>query len=199
MKAWPCLLALCGLLTACGAAGEQSGGGPASTSHVPETVPSVPADVAEMLKPPAIVLESAAGRQAAVGGGFCVSYMIEEQQGTGICTDMEQPSPDVLSTVRPGEQIAIVVEGSRVDGRAVVRHLGCDRPSLGRIPLGPGATSTWSVELPPGDYELELFLTFETTDGRSGDTSAALGLLVDAAAPLEIVPVPTGPVDCPAG
>ena len=55
------------------------------------------------------------------------------------------------------------------------------------------------MDLAPGVYELELFLAFETAEARSGDTSAALGLLVDANAPLEIVPVPTGPVDCPAG
>ena len=200
MKAWSCLLALSAVLTGCGAVDVLSGESPASTSQVPETATSPPLAEAERTKPPEIVLESDAGRQVAVGGGFCVTYVDEESgQGTGLCTDMEQPSPEQLSTVRPGEEIAILVEESEVDGRAIVRRLGCDRPALARIPLGPGAATTWQVDLAPGAYELELFLTFETADGRSGDTSAALGMLVDANAPLEIVPVPTGPVDCPAG
>lgn len=37
---------------------------------------------------------------------------------------------------------------------------------------------------------------FEAADGRSGDVTGSLGLLVDAAHPQRILPVPDAPVGC---
>jgi hypothetical protein len=185
-----CLLALPLVLAACGATGEQTGGGPASTSQVPDT-PSLAFDEADKTKPPPIVLESTAGRQEAVRGASCVHYTDEASgEGFGLCTDMEEPEPERLSTVRPGEEIRIVIDDAAVEGQIVVRRLGCER-SVAEITLGPGPATAWQVELEAGEYELDVFVArFAAEDGRAGDLSGALGLRVDETAPLEVVPAP---------
>ena len=112
---------------------------------------------------------------------------------------MEEPEPAQLSTVRPGEEIRIVIEDAAVQGQAVISRLGCDEP-VAEIPFGPGSASSWHVELEPGGYELDVFVgRFEAEDGRSGDLSGALGLLVDETAPLELVPAPDPEPACPGG
>ena len=78
MRVALCLLALPLALAACGATGEQGGGGPASTSQVPDAGRSLPFGEATMTKAPPIFLESAAGRQEAVRGSACVHYTDEE-------------------------------------------------------------------------------------------------------------------------
>jgi hypothetical protein len=184
-------------VAACGATGEQAGGGPASTSQVPDTAPSLPLEEEEKTMPPPVVLESAAGRQEAVRGSSCVHYEDEASgEAVGLCTDMEEPEPARLSTVRPGEEIRIVIEGSAVEGQVTVRRLGC-AAGAAEIPLGPGPATSWQVELEPGSYELDVFVGgFASEDGRSGDLSGALGLLVDETAPLEIVPASSAGDGC---
>jgi hypothetical protein len=195
MRATACLFALGLVLAGCGAAGERRGGGPASTSQTPETG-SQPVAEAERQKPPPIVLESAAGRQEAVLGTYCVSYL-DEPAGiaTGSCADAPWIPPERLSTVRPGEEIRIVLEGADVvrpqEGSAVFHPLGCEKKSVAEIPLVRGPAITWRVELEPGAYALDIFVMFEG-EKKSGDVSGALGLLVDRTAPLEIVPARGG-------
>ena len=191
MRVALCLLALPLALAACGATGEQGGGAPASTSQAPDAGPSLPSGEATMTKAPPIFLESAAGRQEAVRGSACVHYTDEESgEGVGLCTDMEEPEPEQLSTVRPGEEIRIVVEDAAVEGQLVVRRPACEA-AVAELPLGPGSATTWEVELESGEYELDVFVArFDADDGRTGDLSGALGLLVDETAPLEVVPAP---------
>lgn len=206
MKATACLFAFGLVLAGCGAVPERRGGGPASTSRTPETG-SLPVDDAEKQKPPPIVLESAAGRQEAVLGSFCVTYTDEASGiGSGTCADSERPSPKLLSTVRPGEEVRISLEGAEVVrpkgcvsedeqsciGTVAVHPLGCERKTVAEIPVALGPATTWRVELAPGAYELDVFVYFEAAEGRYGDVSGGLGLLVDDTAPLEVVAVPTG-------
>jgi hypothetical protein len=194
----PLLVALA--VGACGA-GETVGGGPTSTSHV-ETSEPLPFDEAEKTKAPLILLQSEAGRQEAVAGSSCVDYVDEATgQGVGGCGDSGPVSPAHLSVVRPGEEIRILVEDAAVIrpegcqgedeqsciGSAVVRRLGCEDRAVAEIPLALGPETTWTVDLPAGEYELDVFSYFEASDGRSGDVSGSLGLLVDATAPQEIV------------
>ena len=183
------LLALALALAGCGAAEQQRGGAAASTSQASNT------------ESPPIVLESAAGRQDAVPGSSCVS------SGDGVigCGYAGRFSPESLSTVRPGEEIRILLEDADVVrsdgcmddehegeciGTAVVRPLGCKERTVARILLAPGPVTTWNVELAPGAYEIDVFAYFVAADGRGGDVSGWLGLLVDETAPLEIVPAP---------
>jgi hypothetical protein len=210
MRAALCLFVFALALAGCGAAEEQRGGGPASTAQAPETG-TLPFDEAEMTKPPPVLLESAAGRQEAVLGSYCVTYTDEASgMGTGICTDSERPSPKQLSTVRPGEEIRILLvdahvvppEGCAAEdeqsciGSVAIHPLGCERKTLAEVPLALGPATTWRVEFEPGAYELDVFAYFEGEDGRSGDISASLGLLVDETAPHEVVPVPTAGGGC---
>jgi hypothetical protein len=196
------LLVVSALAGGCGAA-ERVGGGPTSTAVQPDTESEPPFDEAEKTKPPPIVLETAAGRQRAVRGSSCVDYVDEASgYGVGVCADTERPSPSRLSTVRPGEEVLIRLEDAEVVrpegcvsedeqsciGTAAVHPLGCARKTVAEIPLAAGPATAWRVELEPGAYEVEVFAYFAAADGRSGDLSGALGLLVDEATPLEIVP-----------
>jgi hypothetical protein len=182
------LLASALVLAGCGA-GKQRGGDAASTSQASNT------------KAPPIVLESAAGRQEAVPGSSCVS------SGDGVigCSDAGRLSPESLSIVRPGEEVRIFVEDADVVrsdgcmedehegeciGTAAVRELGCKERAVAKILLAPGPVTTWSVDLAPGAYEIDVFAYFVAADGRGGDVSGWLGLLVDETAALEVVAAP---------
>jgi hypothetical protein len=195
------LLVVSVLAGGCGAA-ERVGGGPTSTAVQPDTESDPLFDEAEKTKPPPIVLETAAGRQRAVPGSSCVDYVDEASgYGVGACADTERPSPSRLSTVRPDEEVLIRLEDADVVrpegcvsddeqsciGTAAVHPLGCARKTIAEIPLAVGPATTWRVELEPGAYEVEVFAYFDAPDGRSGDVSGAVGLLVDETAPLEIM------------
>jgi hypothetical protein len=199
MRATACVFTLGLVLAGCGAVDERRGGGPASTSQTPETG-SLPVDEAEEQKPPPIVLESAAGRQEAVLGTYCVSYL-DEAAGiaSGVCADAPWIPPERLNTVRPGEEIRILLEGADVvrpqEGSAVFHPLGCEKKSVAEIPLVPGPAIRWRVELEPGAYALDIFVMFEG-EKKSGDVSGALGLLVDETGPLKVVPVPAAGGGC---
>jgi hypothetical protein len=141
--------------------------------------------------PPPVDLESKAGLQRAVQETFCVSAPPDPGQTTGVtrCVDTVDLPPRRLSVVRPGEVVTISFRGatSISEGSAAVRVLG-RRSYVYRFRLA-GPSTRWRVRLRPRAYEVEVFARFETADGRAGDTSATLGLLVARDRPLAIVPV----------
>jgi hypothetical protein len=157
------------------------------------TPTSEPSDQSEpaRLRPPALELRSEAGTQRAVQGSYCV-----EGVDSGECAEFEAPVvPTRASVVRPGEVVTLAFAGAdSVDGTASVRRLGCDEVLL-TVPLEP--ETRWPVELEPGAYELLAeVVTFEAGN-VSGDTTAVLGLVVDAEEPLEVRPAGR-PAACPA-
>jgi hypothetical protein len=174
----------------CGAGSETSGSGTPAASTATEQVDT--STRADRQKPPPIVLVSDAGSQTAVPGSFCVQYTDEAAgESGGACADTLAITPAQLSTVRPAETVRIVLEDAEVtrSGSAAVHPL-CRRKTLESIPLEPGPETTWRVDLEPGRYQLDVFAYFESADGRYGDVSGSLGVLVDDSAPLEIVPAP---------
>ncbi|MGH3031913.1 MAG: hypothetical protein ACRDNE_14355 [Gaiellaceae bacterium] len=172
---------------------EERGAGGSTTTSPAESEPAPPAPEGDRTKPPPIVLESAAGTQVAVAESSCVSG-----PGTAVCIDTDDQQPEDLSVVRPGEEIVLRLRGASVtDGRAAVGPLpDCENTTVAEIELEPGAETRWHVDLPPGQYELEVFARFEAAGGWSGDASGSLGLLVDATEPREILPVPDTFVGC---
>lgn len=147
---------------------------------------------ASPLRPPALELRSEAGSQRAAQGSYCVTG-----EGSGECVDYAGPVvPERASVVRPGEAVTLVFVGAdAIDGAASVRRLGCDR-ELRSLPLEP--ETPWKVDLAPGVYEIAVEAVAFDAGSASGDTSAVLGLVVDAAAPLAVRPAGR-PVTCPAG
>jgi hypothetical protein len=177
----------------CGAGSETSGSGTPAASTATEQVDT--STRADRQKPPPIVLVSDAGSQTAVPGSFCVQYTDEAAgESGGACADTPAITPAQMTTVRPGEVVRVVLEDAEItrSGSLAVHPL-CRRKTVESIPLDPGPETTWRVDLEPGRYQLDVFAYFESADGRSGDVSGSLGVLVDDAAPLEIVPVPALP------
>jgi len=203
------VLAVALFLAGCGT--EEAGVGGGSTQAA-DTEASPPVDDEEFKHPPAIFLESAAGRQRAVEGGTsCISWRdpSSDHVTVGMCSDGFDPAPLSLSTVRPGEEIRILLEEGEVVrsdscseddeqeciGTGHVHPLGCGKEDVAVIPFSLGPVTTWRAELAPGAYEVDYFINF-VAPGRGGDVSGALGLLVDEAAPLEIVQRPGSVVGC---
>jgi hypothetical protein len=99
-----------------------------------------------------------------------------------LCADAaDDPEPRWLSVVRPGERIVIWLrKTTSASGTVFVYARGCeDRPARRTFKI-TGRRTAWVV--PPGfgakSFELSLWFEFTTTDGRYGDTEAALGILV---------------------
>jgi hypothetical protein len=55
----------------------------------------------------------------------------------------------------------------------------------------------WQVNLDPGAYEVDVFARFASNDGRKGDVSGSLGLLVDPERTPEIIPMDASLALCP--
>ncbi len=156
-----------------------------------EPAPPVPGEGGA--KPPPIELVSAAGTQVAVAESSCVSG-----PSTGVCIDTLDQQPEDLSVVRPGEEVVIRLRGASVtEGSVTVRPLlDCEGKTVAEVKLEPGPETSWRVDLPSGQYELQVFTRFEAADGRSGDASGSLGIVLDASQPPGIVPVPDSFVGC---
>jgi hypothetical protein len=136
---------------------------------------------------------SAAGTQVAVAESSCVSG-----SGSGLCIDTMDQQPEDLSVVRPGEEVVLLLRGASVtQGSVTVRPLpDCEGKTVAEVELEPGPETRWRVDLPAGQYELQVFSRFEAADGRSGDASGSLGITLDASQPPGIVPVPDTLVGC---
>ena len=169
------------------AAREEGGLAPGETVGV-FLPPGGPDDGVSILVAPPIVLESVAGRQEAVRGASCVAT--EDGGGVAVCSDIGTVRPEWLSVVHPGETVTLALVGARPAGSPGIvraRPLGCAAAVAVSFPLD-GTRTAWDVALQPGAYELEVAVAFETTDGRSGDLSGTLGLLVDPEREPGIVP-----------
>jgi hypothetical protein len=144
-------------------------------------------------KPPPIVLVSTAGTQVAVAESSCVSG-----SGFGLCIDTMDRPPEDLSVVRPGEEVVVGLRGASVtQGSVSVRPLpDCEGKTVTEVELEAGSETRWRVDLPAGQYELQVFARFKAADGRSGDASGSLGIVLDASQPPGIVPVPDTFVGC---
>jgi hypothetical protein len=150
---------------------------------------------ADAQRPPPILLESRAGLQRAVQESYCV---FDPARRVGACVDTVDALPRRFSVVRPGERVAIVLRNSRVvlddprchprcEAGAVIHRLGTKRV-VRTIPIS-SARTRWRLRLGPGAYELEVFIgNFAAADGRTGDTSGTLGLLVSRTRRLAILP-----------
>jgi hypothetical protein len=204
------LLILAFVLVVLGAGCGQAGGGPAGEPEpTGVTLDREEGDLAEGgIRPPGIVLESAAGRQAGVRGSYCVT---NDAAGEGMCADAARPpQAKRANVVRPGEEITFALEGARAVkadgcgsrdtsciGEARIAPAGCKAVTAARVFLERGVETRWQARLEPGAYEVQLFVYFETDDGSIGDLSAAFGLLVDESVEQTIVPMPAAAAICP--
>jgi hypothetical protein len=204
------VFALC--VAGCGAATEGANV-PASSGveSVPVETDTEPLDESK-LRPPAVLLVSAGGEQEALAGSSCVGYVDPVSgEGVQVCGDTGPIHPDDMTVARPGDEVAIVLEGAQVVrpegchsddeqsciGEVDVRPLGCVDRHVADIPLTLGEKTEWTIDLEPGAYELNVFAYFEARDGRSGDVSGLLGLLVAPDAPPRTVPVDVDLAVCP--
>ncbi len=84
-------------------------------------------------------------------------------------------------TIRFGRAVAVA------DAVASIRVLGRER-SISSFRI-PGPRKRWRVRLRPGAYEVEVFGRFHMPDGRTGDTSGSLGVLVARDRALRLLPL----------
>ncbi len=196
------LAAIALVLAGCGQAGESAGAEP-----IESTKESSPEPPVEDQGPPDVLLESGAGRQVGVVGSHCVEDLAA---GFGKCADGTRPEAKRASVVRPGETITLALDGARAVkakgchsrdasciGEARVAPAGCKSVGVARVFLERGPETKWRADLEPGAYELQVFVYFEADDGRTGDVSAALGLVVHPDAERRIVPMPAAAAVCP--
>lgn len=190
------LLLLVLAVAGCGVTAEETGA-PGSSEPMTsgETFPGKtieePIDPMKLTAPP-IVLVSAAGKQIATAGSSCVQYTDPDTgQGSGVCSDSATPHPGSLSIVHPGEGVLVLVAGAYVtgDGTASISALGCPQKKLLEFDLADGMMGAHTrIDLEPGAYEVNVFARFRSNDGRTGDVSGALGILVDPDRAPEIIP-----------
>ena len=174
------LALLAGLaLAGCGTETEGSpvpaSSGPIESSGGTETSPPA-------LEPPVIVLASVAGKQIATRGSYCITAVDPSSgQNAGRCADSTWPHPDRVTVVKPGDGVSLILSDAQVRGNGTVTVLpyGCEQTIVKTIPLNARAQSTaFAVDLDPGAYELQVFTRFSSDDGRRGDVSGGLGLVV---------------------
>jgi hypothetical protein len=141
--------------------------------------------------PPRISLVSKAGAQRGVEGSYCVAVVTDEG-GVVRCADGVDPEPRRLSVVRPRERVTIRLRGAtEADGAVSVHPRGCEDLTRWRFKI-TGPITHWIVPriLRPKRrfFELSLFAEFTMADGRTGDTSGALGLLISRTRPRDVIP-----------
>ena len=165
----------------------------------------------ELLVPPPIFVESAAGRQTAARGAGCV-LTVGQGRGEGVadCYLPRRVRAKALSVIRPGERIRVVIPETEVirrrgcvgrhecGGWATVRPLGCPRREVAFFEL-TGGTTAWRANLRPGAYELHVSVDFQTSDALTGDTSGIAGLLVARDRTQQIVPARSALAVCAEG
>jgi hypothetical protein len=195
-------LALALVAAGCGVATETGAPGSSGEETLPaETSKLIPTLNEANLRPPGIILASPSGKQEATLGSSCVQYLDPASgQGTGVCSDVGGPlHPDLISLVRRGEDTLVILAGASAEGGSVtVRPFGCTDQETLVFDLEDGADTTrWRVELEPGAYQLDVFTRFETADGRSGDVSGSLGILVLDSDARRIVASKRRPAVCP--
>lgn len=141
-------------------------------------------------RPPPVFLVSRAGSQRSVQESFCVHISYDDGTGLGLCADTTDLEPRRLSVVRPGERITIRLRGAKtVEGEVAVYPRGCEDRARWSFAI-TGRTTHWTVPRTirrERRFELDLFAYFTTGDGRSGDTSNTLGLLVSRTRPRDVI------------
>ena len=192
---WPLAVAVLALAVASGC----GSGEPTDGARSPEGAPTPPSP-GTILRPPDIQVVSAAGVQEAAPGKSCVLTVAQGRgEGDAECIIPERRvRAHAFTVARPKETIAIrLVDASIIrrpgcsdprecGGWATLRRAGCDR-ELASFPLRRAVTR-WRVTVPPGTYELELSVDFETRDALTGDASAVAGLVVDPRRRRAVVP-----------
>jgi hypothetical protein len=196
------VLALALVPAGCGVvAGTGSPGSSGEETLPAETDKAIPTLDEFRLRPPPIVLVSRAGKQMAAQGSSCVQFVAPDSgQGTGACSDVAGPLlPERISIVPRGDRVLLVVGGAAAqDGRVTVRPLGCTDEETLAFDLAPGMSETpWRIDLDPGAYQLDVFTRFESNEGRNGDVSGSLGLLVGDSDAHRTVPLPASLAVCP--
>jgi hypothetical protein len=190
-------------LAGCGVASGTGAPASSGAESVPaETLAPPIATLDEsMLKPPPILLVSRAPKQEANQSSFCVDYVDQASgQGQGVCSDGVPVFPKEISTLHPGDWANLLLAGAFVneEGSVVVRPLGCKDEETLSFDLAAGMSEThWRVDLKPGAYQLDVFARFGSNDGRGGDVSGTLGLLVGDKEERQTVPVKAGLEVCP--
>jgi hypothetical protein len=156
-------------------------------------------------KPPPIVLVNAAGKQIARPGSSCVNYTDPVTgEGVGGCGDVgvDALRPGSLTVVHPGDTVLLLLAGAfaQGDGGVTVRPLGCRNRETASFGLRQGMSEThWEAPSEPGAYELDVFTNFGSNDGRRGDVSGTLGILVDADRDYALLHHPDRFAVCPFG
>ncbi len=197
---------LAAIAAACGSSADESR---APTGPSANDASKAIAAAKEILLPPPIFIDSAAGRQKAARRAGCVMTVGQGRgEGAADCYLPGRVQAKALSVIRPGERIRVVIPETQVirrrgcvgrhecGGWATVRPLGCPRQEVTFFEL-TGRTTAWRANLPPGAYELDLSVDFETSDGLTGDTSGIAGLLVARDRRQEIVRARSALAVCP--
>jgi hypothetical protein len=121
--------------------------------------------------PPGFLLISDAGRQEAARGSFC-----QQSDSMGLCGDTGPPIPSRTTIVHRGDTIRFELVGATMRGAgggpsATIESLPCRR-KVRFLHLDP-RHATWMVDVPRGDYVVDLFSAYE-----HGDASGTAGLTV---------------------
>ena len=141
---------------------------------------------------PRIALVSAAGKQWAVPGTYCL-----HTESSGVCADSAAPHPQELSVLPTADSLSLVLARASLDGPATitVRHLGCEREELATLRVT--TAKPFALELGPGRYQADVFTRFrDGEDGSSGDVSGSVGIAVRPGAGARIVSAPSGRSGC---
>jgi len=196
-------LAVAFALAGCGSAVDGTGV-PASSgpdTQPAETMSGRTATLGEaMMKPPPILLVSETGKQTAVQGSYCITYDNPASSvDQGLCLDSAMVRPDTITVVHPGDRATILVPDSTLKEERIVtvRPLGCVGRETKMLRFPVTGQLHWQVDLDAGAYQLDVFVQFETDDGRSGDVLGTLGLLVGETDKRQIVPADAGLDVCP--